>query len=540
VVTAGNGVTTKTYTVIATEAKSSNANLAGLKPGTGAISPVFAPATTNYTETVNYAVSSISITPTTAVSTATVTVNGTAVASGTASAPISLGVGANVISTVVTAQDGVTFTKYTLTITRSAALKNAQLSALALSSGVLSPAFAPTTIGYTASEVNGVALITITPSTADVNATVTVNGVAVTSGSTSQNLPLVVGANTITVVVTAQDGTTKKTYTTTVTEAPSTNANLANIVLSNGVLSPAFSKGTTGYTDNVGNGLASMTITPTAGDPAQTIIVNGTAVTSGSASQSLPLVVGPNTITVVATAQDGVTSKTYTIVVTEAQSTNDNLLALKPNTGSMSPVFSPATTTYTESVSNTISRITITPTTVVSSATITVNGTAVLSGTVSGPINLAVGANVITTIVTAQSGVTKTYTLTVTRAASGADSYVPIAIGTGISVSKPSELPAIVDDGILVHQGVSPNGDGINDFLQIDNISQYPDNKLSIMNRNGQLIYETKGYDNNAKVFDGHSNKNGQMQLPGTYFYQLDYTVSGITKHKTGFIVLKY
>jgi hypothetical protein len=55
-----------------------------------------------------------------------------------------------------------------------------------------------------------------------------------------------------------------------------------------------------------------------------------------------------------------------------------------------------------------------------------------------------------------------------------------------------------------------------------------------------QLIYEAKGYDNGSKTFGGHSNKNGQMQLPGTYFYQLDYMVNGITKHKTGFIVLKY
>ena len=60
------------------------------------------------------------------------------------------------------------------------------------------------------------------------------------------------------------------------------------------------------------------------------------------------------------------------------------------------------------------------------------------------------------------------------------------------------------------------------------------------MNRNGQLVYQATGYDNSSKVFDGHSNKNGQMQLPGTYFYQLEYTVSGIIKHKTGFLVLKY
>ena len=165
----------------------------------------------------------------------------------------------------------------------------------------------------------------------------------------------------------------------------------------------------------------------------------------------------------------------------------------------------------------------------------------VASGAVSGPIALDPGPNIITTVVTAQNGTTtKTYTLTVTRASGGADSYVPIAIGTDISVTKPTETPRIVDDGILVHQGVSPNGDGINDFLQIDNISQYPDNKLMIMNRNGQLIYEAQGYDNSSRVFDGHSNKNGQMQIPGTYFYQLDYAVNGIVKHKTGYIVLKY
>jgi hypothetical protein len=54
------------------------------------------------------------------------------------------------------------------------------------------------------------------------------------------------------------------------------------------------------------------------------------------------------------------------------------------------------------------------------------------------------------------------------------------------------------------------------------------------------LVYEVKGYDNSAKVFDGHSNKTGARQLPGTYFYSLDYTDKGVSKHRTGFIILKY
>jgi gliding motility-associated-like protein len=95
-------------------------------------------------------------------------------------------------------------------------------------------------------------------------------------------------------------------------------------------------------------------------------------------------------------------------------------------------------------------------------------------------------------------------------------------------------------DGVQVNQGVSPNGDGINDFLVIDGIAAYPDNKLSIMSRSGELVFETTGYDNGTRVFDGHSSKTGKKQQAGTYFYSLEYKVGEVTKRKTGFIILKY
>jgi hypothetical protein len=98
----------------------------------------------------------------------------------------------------------------------------ATLSNLTISQGTLTPIFATGTINYTASVSNAVASITVTPTTTDSNATVTVNGIAVTSGSPSGAIALAVGPNIITTVVTAQDGTTLGTYTTTVTksEAP--------------------------------------------------------------------------------------------------------------------------------------------------------------------------------------------------------------------------------------------------------------------------------------------------------------------------------
>jgi len=517
-------------------APSNNAGLSALKLSNGALTPAFASGTTSYTASVANSISSATITPTTSVATATVKVNGTAVTSGTASSAIPLSFGPNIITIIVTAQDGVTTKTYMLTMTRAPST-NANLSALGQSVGGLTPAFASGTTSYTENVSYASATMTLKPVSSDANATIKVNGTAVTSGTITAPIALLVGPNTITTVVTAQDGITNKTYSLTVTRALSTNATLSSIKLGSGTLSPAFAAATTSYTVSVANTVSTLTITPTTTDPNATIKINGTAVTSGTASVSIALAEGAQTvITTVVTAQNGTTKESYTVTVTRAPSTNANLSTLGQSAGGLSPSFSAGATSYTMNVSNATGSMTLKPVSSDAHATIKVNGTTVASGTITAPITLAVGANTITTVVTAQDETTtKTYTITVTRVSGGADSYNP-----GISVTNPTETPLLTDDGLLVHQGVSPNGDGINDFLIIDNISQYPDNKLMIVNRNGQLIYEATGYNNASKTFDGHSNKNGQMQLPGTYFYQLDYTAGGIAKHKTGFLVLKY
>ena len=139
-------------------------------PGSGTISPAFAPSTISYAETVNYAISSMAITLTTAVGSATVKVN---VDDSCLQAALLwrrlriISWFSNTITTVVTAQDGTTTKTYTLTVTRSAALKNAQLSALSLSNGTLSPVFAGATVSYSSSVANGTAM-SVTPTTADV------------------------------------------------------------------------------------------------------------------------------------------------------------------------------------------------------------------------------------------------------------------------------------------------------------------------------------------------------------------------------------
>jgi hypothetical protein len=103
--------------------------------------------------------------------------------------------------------------------TTSSLSSDASLSALQIDSGTLTPAFAAATLAYTASVSNGTPFEIVRPTTANSGAKVTVNGVAVASGTASGGINLVVGPNTITVVVTAENQQTTRTYTIVVTRA---------------------------------------------------------------------------------------------------------------------------------------------------------------------------------------------------------------------------------------------------------------------------------------------------------------------------------
>ncbi|MFI5137553.1 MAG: cadherin-like beta sandwich domain-containing protein, partial [Sphingobacteriales bacterium] len=335
-----------------------NTNLASLKLSSGTLTPVFAAGTTSYAASVANTITSITATPTTADVLATVTVNGIEVTSGSASAGIPLTVGPNVISTVVTARDGVTTKTYTVTVSRAPSA-NAALSHFTLTPATALTQTTPGILSYTGTVSNATASVTVTPTTVDPTATVKVNGTPVTSGTASGSISLNVGTNTITIVSTAQDGVTTKTYTLTVTRLPSSNAGLANFTLSSGALNPVFATGTLSYTASVSNATASITVTPTTADPTATLKVNGTTLLSGTASAKIPLTVGNNTVTAVVTAQDGVTTKTYTVTVIRV-STNAALshFILTPSTALTQTT--PGLLNYTGTVNYATASVTVT------------------------------------------------------------------------------------------------------------------------------------------------------------------------------------
>ncbi|WP_367873524.1 cadherin-like beta sandwich domain-containing protein [Luteolibacter sp. Populi] len=113
---------------------SANANLSGLAISGASLSPAFNTLTGTYSTTVANNVASVSVTPTTAVASATVKVNGVTVASGVASGPISLNVGSNLITTVITAENGTSTRIYTVGVTRAAPVTVASVPAVVIDS----------------------------------------------------------------------------------------------------------------------------------------------------------------------------------------------------------------------------------------------------------------------------------------------------------------------------------------------------------------------------------------------------------------------
>ncbi len=77
---------------------------------------------------------------------------------------------------------------------------------------------------------------------------------------------------------------------------------------------------------------------------------------------------------------------------------------------------------------------------------------------------------------------------------------------------------------LKVYNLVSPNDDGINDFLYIENLDAYPGCTISIYDRWGTLVFSQTGYDNRENVFRGQNNQlNKKEVIQGTYYYVIRY-----------------
>ena len=401
-----------------TDATLSALTLSGVDFGT------FASGTTTYTATVESTVTETTVTPTTNHSGAgsVIKLDGVTDDDGT----VSLGVGSSVITVEVTAEDGQTTQTYTVTVTRTAST-DATLSSLALSdaafmrfstdtSGRYIVVFASDTESYSAGFYHHISETSVTATSNHPGASFVIkrNGTEDDDGVIALAIP----TTTITVEVTAEDDTTTKTYTITAHRArPSTQASLSGLTLS-GVDYGTLHSGDTSFTADVPYSLTETTVTATTRDPSATYVINLGGVEDDDGV--IPLAAGDNVITVVVTASDGTTTKTYTVTVTRPAAASDDASLYGLAMTGIDLGIGPGRTSYVRplkaNVYHSVSETTVTARPNHSYATyvVKVGGVEDTDRTIS----LAVGSNVVTVEVTAEDGTTtETHTATINRAA---------------------------------------------------------------------------------------------------------------------------
>jgi gliding motility-associated-like protein len=111
---------------------------------------------------------------------------------------------------------------------------------------------------------------------------------------------------------------------------------------------------------------------------------------------------------------------------------------------------------------------------------------------------------------------------------SGTDNFEYQICNTYNECDRANVYVLVTDFKFLIPNAFSPNGDGINDYFEIIGIDYYEGNSLTIINRWGNKVYETKGYGitTTPKYWDGKANTGvriGDEELPtGTYYYILE------------------
>ena len=374
-VTAQDGTTKKTYT-IKVRRRNNDSSLTSLEvvaDTDGTLSPAFNPDVTEYTYTSDPDEDEVTI---------NVTLPDGATVSGIED-PFNPQNGEEA-TIIVTAEDG-TITTYIVHVERGKAT-NADLDELDVVGYTLSPDFDKDTLEYNVTVPTDVESVVITAHAADAPRA-NVEG----TGSKDVNP----GANRFPVTVTADDGTTTKTYYVNVTRELSDDTKLSDLKV-NGITIDGFDPDEVLYDyGTVGNDVTSLDVIGIPENPRATVEVEGAS----------DLRVGDNTITVTVTAEDGQSTGQYIIKVNREGSSNNDLSSLEVEGYDLDPAFDKDETSYSITVPSDVDSITVNADADDDNATVEITGND----------NLQPGENTVTVKVTAENGDEKEYTITVTK-----------------------------------------------------------------------------------------------------------------------------
>ncbi len=91
--------------------------------------------------------------------------------------------------------------------------------------------------------------------------------------------------------------------------------------------------------------------------------------------------------------------------------------------------------------------------------------------------------------------------------------------GNGCTDVDTMTITVILDYNVTISNLMTPNDDGYNDRWIVQNIENYPNTKVIVVNREGQVVFSSDNYDNN---WDG-TGKSGKGLPDGTYYYVIQF-----------------
>ena len=342
-VTAEDKTTTTDYKVTIyrqNRVLSQDNNLSALSvSGGGALSPTFASGTTSYTARVPYTTDETTVSYTTkhvGARSVVISPDDADTAKDGHQVDLNQGVNTSITVSVLPEDTDITDAKvYTVAVYRENLSKNANTNlasdglSLNPSSGNLEGfTYAAATKSYpsvTAPNETQYVTVVATPAQAGASAAISpADGSSVVDG---HQVVLAAGQKTtITVTVTAEDGSTTGTYTVTIFRAgltPSNDNNLSALSLEDATLSPTFDKGKISYTARVSYSNNQPTVSYTTSHPGASVAIQdsgGSGIPDANSNKDghqVPVGAGAETIirVVVDPEDDNASDKTYTITV---------------------------------------------------------------------------------------------------------------------------------------------------------------------------------------------------------------------------------
>lgn len=267
--------------------------------------------------------------------------------------------------------------------------------------------------------------------------------------------------------------------------APSASpSDLSGLQLSAGPLQPTFAPPMTSYDVLAPNSTTTTTVTASTADPNAKLMINNQPAVSGQAFGPITLDSGPTPIAVLVEPPGSLSPKSYTVVVTHAGNPNLRTLAMSP--GTLVPAFSAGSLSYSVSVANGVTAVTITASVQEVTSSMMINGTVVPSGTPFTVGGLQVGNNAITIRVSAVGGAILNYVITVTRAgAPSTDANLASAqIGATVGSTTRALVLCPVFGSAVTSYSVTPVPNATTAVSVVANSS----NPLATLRINGQQV----------------------------------------------------